>query len=934
MKSIRFFLLSILLMDLSVAFAAITWTGSSSAWTKGTGTQSNPYLIETPEQLAYLSEIVNAGVNLYDGIYFKQTADFNMNNLPWTPIGSSLTNNFLGNYDGNEKSITNLKPSGDCIGLFGYAKNSEFSGIIIKGKITSTSYNVSYAASILAYGQYVSFINCTNEASIDKIAVKCGGIAAYIKGGAYDDDNTFTNCINTGNITAIGCAGGLVGACSYSTFTNCSNSGTISSQTTYSDDSRSIAGGLVGDFDGRGRINECFNLGTVISTYSGYESQVLAGGMVGETTSSIIVVKNCYVRANVTAGGWQDKNEYAYGLADGGTFTNCYFVGSIEGTTTVPLGSINMTMTNCYYDSNVYGSTSATGAKTTTLMKSASMPTILNGTSDNCWMSDVDNINNGYPILKFQRTTATISVETSSTGQVQGGGTFSIGSSVILTAIPNEGYIFSHWSDGNTDNPRTITVTEDAQYTAFFIPEGIENKFIFVSLQDGSTVGLISLSSHQTLEYSTDEITWNNMTTSTTISLNKGDYIYLRGVLSGNNSTSDYTQFEMTGSIAAKGNTNVLWNYENPESSLKAYCGFKLFYQCVALATAPELPATTLAQTCYAHMFRRCTNLASPPSLPATILAKDCYNAMFFDCTNLATAPQLSATTLADGCYASMLRNTGLKKAPLLPALTLSPSCYMYMFRDCVGLTEVPELPAETLQESCYKEMFYGCSSLSYIKCLATDISATSCSSQWVSGVATSGTFVKNSAMTSWTTGENGIPAGWTRRDTIIPNKYIVTFVDWDGTILKTEQVDEGKSATAPADPSRDGYTFIGWDEDFSFVTSNITITAQYEEGVPYNYNLLFTNGTDNSEIAIKSISINLPVPPTITNFTFLKWQIVGGDLEDTIEIRAIYIADSPTNTQPVVENPKNSAQKLIRQGNVYVLTGDKTYTIIGAAVK
>ena len=58
--------------------------------------------------------------------------------------------------------------------------------------------------------------------------------------------------------------------------------------------------------------------------------------------------------------------------------------------------------------------------------------------------------------------------------------------------------------------------------------------------------------------------------------------------------------------------------------------------------------------------------------------------------------------------------------------------------------------------------MFNGCGSLNYIKCLATDISASNCTAFWVEGVAPSGTFVKAASMSSWATGANGIPNGWT----------------------------------------------------------------------------------------------------------------------------------------------------------------------------
>ena len=61
-------------------------------------------------------------------------------------------------------------------------------------------------------------------------------------------------------------------------------------------------------------------------------------------------------------------------------------------------------------------------------------------------------------------------------GQVIGGGEYQYGATIDLTAIPNEGYVFDQWSDGVKDNPRTITVTGDAEYTALFTStEGFEN---------------------------------------------------------------------------------------------------------------------------------------------------------------------------------------------------------------------------------------------------------------------------------------------------------------------------------------------------------------------------------------------------------------------------------------------------------------------------
>nr|WP_276207535.1 S8 family serine peptidase [Wenzhouxiangella sp. XN201] len=75
-------------------------------------------------------------------------------------------------------------------------------------------------------------------------------------------------------------------------------------------------------------------------------------------------------------------------------------------------------------------------------------------------------------------------------------------------------------------------------------------------------------------------------------------------------------------------------------------------------------------------------------------------------------------------------------------------------------------------------------------------------------------------------------------------NSYTVTFVDHDGSELKAETVDHGSAATAPADPTREGYTFTGWDVPFDNVTGNLTVTAQYEIN---SYTLTYTVGANGT---------------------------------------------------------------------------------------
>ncbi|MBO4752575.1 MAG: InlB B-repeat-containing protein [Bacteroidales bacterium] len=64
--------------------------------------------------------------------------------------------------------------------------------------------------------------------------------------------------------------------------------------------------------------------------------------------------------------------------------------------------------------------------------------------------------------------TITATSEDNAKGTVEGGGTYLGGQTATLTATANAGYEFDHWNDDNTDNPRSFTVTEDAEYTAYF----------------------------------------------------------------------------------------------------------------------------------------------------------------------------------------------------------------------------------------------------------------------------------------------------------------------------------------------------------------------------------------------------------------------------------------------------------------------------------
>ena len=200
-----------------------------------------------------------------------------------------------------------------------------------------------------------------------------------------------------------------------------------------------------------------------------------------------------------------------------------------------------------------------------------------------------------------------------------------------------------------------------------------------------------------------------------------------------------------------------------PATTLADYCYLRMFQGCRTLTTAPSLPATKLASSCYQSMFDGCSSLTTPPALPATTLAGSCYARMFQGCSSLTTAPALSATTLANYCYSYMFYGcSSLTTPPALPATTLASYCYSNMFQGCSSLTTAPALPATTLVSRCYNNMFNKCSALSYVKAMFTNTPGYSYTGGWLSGVASTGTFVKNSAAQWNVSGVSGIPTGWT----------------------------------------------------------------------------------------------------------------------------------------------------------------------------
>ena len=257
---------------------------------------------------------------------------------------------------------------------------------------------------------------------------------------------------------------------------------------------------------------------------------------------------------------------------------------------------------------------------------------------------------------------------------------------------------------------RNEVVWEKVQPEYFYIENTYAGTNI-ISLKDNKEV----LEQFSVLQYSKDKDSWTTFTTSTTaldISLNQGEKLYIRG-----DANLGYVRFQISGSKSHNvgGNINTLINYNDPNN-------------------------VVLSSTAFAYLFDNDTKLTSASNLilPATTLAIACYTSMFRGCTSLISAPtELSATTLAQ-------------------------TCYQFMFQGCTSLTTAPTLSATTLAKDCYRYMFLDCNSLNSITVYADDISASGCTDNWLSGVASTGTFRNLGSATYEKDSPSGIPTGWT----------------------------------------------------------------------------------------------------------------------------------------------------------------------------
>ncbi len=392
---------------------------------EGTGTDDDPYTINSIEDLVFFAHDVTNGNN-YEGKYVNLGLSLDFNSTKsyvdayrtdyktygydgelktmltsgegFKTIGITTEDNkeknLLGTFDGKGNTIYNL-----YINVSNRGKGIEFE----KRGLFANNYGTICNLKLLNVNLYLNTDN-GRLAGVCAQNFSTGNINNCIVSGNIKDESfqgtaggitcwssgNINNCGNDANIfckitqspeTSIG--GICTGKSSSSEVRNCYNRGTIEG---VCDSGPLYIGGICGNIEGR--IENCYNTGDIIGKA---RDRLRIGGIAG-TVGNTTIMNNCYSTAEniIENGGTTTEKGMILGKNISEAISNLYYKKIDE---TPGIGAANI-------DENLGDDTEM--AKTGEQMKSREFLDLLNQNSENIWKEDTNNINNGYPILTWQ----------------------------------------------------------------------------------------------------------------------------------------------------------------------------------------------------------------------------------------------------------------------------------------------------------------------------------------------------------------------------------------------------------------------------------------------------------------------------------------------------------------------------------------------------
>ncbi len=358
----------------------------------GDGSEASPYEVGT------LAELAKVGECSGEGVYFKQTADFDLTGLAFSPIGTQ-SKYFRGVYDGNGRKVEGIQADNYGDGLFGLVGNAPsrtvIKNLVLKGSVAlaydsyaglvaGESYNATFSnlqldmqvlaedstyiggvsgytenvliedvsvegtmsinngsrriGGVVGRGYSTQFDDVTSSVVITgEASGRVGGVAGQLYNGSSLTDVTFTGSINIPNTYQIA---GLVGSLDNSSIGRSSSTGSVTTETGYS------IGGLVGEaYDVN--INESFASGAV---NGGTATEV--GGLIGQAYYTDVT--DSYASGDVTG---SNRVGALYGYVEDGSSERVHATGLVTsgGNVNGLIGEGYLVLNSAFYSADLLG---------------------------------------------------------------------------------------------------------------------------------------------------------------------------------------------------------------------------------------------------------------------------------------------------------------------------------------------------------------------------------------------------------------------------------------------------------------------------------------------------------------------------------------------------------------------------------------------------
>ena len=336
----------------TAAFAAEDEGSTMPAYSGGSGTQDDPWLISSVEDLQTLASTINDGKAAefdadctdtgdgipgnYHGYYFKQKTDLDLSSIEnWDPIGYSGGQNlyFAGHYDGGGHTISNAKSTGKnddegfaTAGIFGWVAFGSVKNLTVKNAdfFAEGNKNMSYAGGVLAVAYSCSVENCSvynskieSRRAPNENSNYAGGITGIASNSSFEKCASVENTIRHGSF-----GGGFIGALDggNSNFTNCYVSKCIVTGCSDTAANSTHSGGFQSaSMDGDAILNNCFVYDCAAQPDTTSKGNDYFGVFTANTQYGKIVATSCFYydanNATVNAEGAVSKtvDEFADG---------------------------------------------------------------------------------------------------------------------------------------------------------------------------------------------------------------------------------------------------------------------------------------------------------------------------------------------------------------------------------------------------------------------------------------------------------------------------------------------------------------------------------------------------------------------------------------------------------------------------------------------